>query len=94
VFSFYINATGKLVAEFQKRDVSSADRGTAVVAANGVIAKDWKNVGISVTLNANGISNDINFRVGNTNVVDDKKTTVDEFVCMQYDILQRRFRTS
>ncbi len=86
VFSFYIKATtGKLVVEIQKLDVTSAARGTELVAANGVIAKDWKNVGIAVTFNVNGISNDINFRVGN-DATYDKKTSVDEFVYIKYDI--------
>jgi hypothetical protein len=85
VFLFYIIAAGKLVDEIQKRDVSSSALGTALVSSNCVIAKDWKNVGIAVTFNVNGISNDINFRVGN-DATNDKKTSVDEFVYIKYDI--------
>ena len=85
MFLFYITAAGKLVDEIQKRDVSSSALGTALVSSNCIIAKDWKNVGIAVTFNVNGISNDINFRVGN-DATNDKKTSVDEFVYIKYDI--------
>ncbi len=49
-----------------------------------VFAKTWALVGVSVKLNDNGISNDLNFRVGNGVGAADMITTTDDFFFHQF----------